>query len=346
MFGKKKKNKQEEMAAKQAAEKAAQENVANLQESENQSASQQTQSPKENIYVMPDRFYLEENKKNNKKIFIIVGILLFVGGGTLIAGVVVYNSYRADAPPTADENFVVESTPTPTPDLVPSPTPVIIATPTPTAETDQTPTPTETPSSTPDNSDIAVTGSVDIDSDGLTLNEEKIYSTNPSRDDTDNDGFSDGEEIQNGYSPIEQGKTLSNSRLVEEYKDNRYGFSILYPTRWLLSSSDLQAGRDIVFDSKISEKIFVHALETNRTYNSVSEYVTENYPEISASSLRSFSVDEYSGVKTVDELYFFLSIDGDLSNIIVLEYKPVSEAMRSFQTTFLMMVNSFENTGL
>ncbi len=43
----------------------------------------------------------------------------------------------------------------------------------------------------------------DIDQDGLTdVEEVGVYYTNPSVADTDGDGFSDGEEITNGYSPL------------------------------------------------------------------------------------------------------------------------------------------------
>ena len=49
--------------------------------------------------------------------------------------------------------------------------------------------------------------SEDIDSDGLTtVDEESIYHTNPLLPDSDGDGFNDGEEIKNGYSPLRNNK--------------------------------------------------------------------------------------------------------------------------------------------
>ncbi len=46
----------------------------------------------------------------------------------------------------------------------------------------------------------------DADSDGLTLEQEYLYLTNPFSDDTDGDGYKDGEEVVNGNSPTGNGK--------------------------------------------------------------------------------------------------------------------------------------------
>ncbi len=49
----------------------------------------------------------------------------------------------------------------------------------------------------------------DTDQDGLTDREEaKVYQTDPLSADTDGDSFSDGSEIQNGYSPKGDGKLM------------------------------------------------------------------------------------------------------------------------------------------
>lgn len=53
---------------------------------------------------------------------------------------------------------------------------------------------------------------VDSDSDGLTDEEEtQIYHTNPNDPDNDADGFEDGLEVKNGYSPLVVGKKLSEA---------------------------------------------------------------------------------------------------------------------------------------
>ncbi|MCK4745065.1 hypothetical protein KAS41_03310 [Candidatus Parcubacteria bacterium] len=47
---------------------------------------------------------------------------------------------------------------------------------------------------------------LDSDNDGLTEEEERIYKTNPFNPDTDNDGYSDGDEVKAGYNPNGEGK--------------------------------------------------------------------------------------------------------------------------------------------
>jgi hypothetical protein len=43
---------------------------------------------------------------------------------------------------------------------------------------------------------------VDSDQDNLSLDEEKLYGTNPDKADTDGDGYSDGVEVESGYNPL------------------------------------------------------------------------------------------------------------------------------------------------
>lgn len=48
--------------------------------------------------------------------------------------------------------------------------------------------------------------SSDPDEDGLSNQEETTYGTNPNVADTDNDGYLDGDEVENGYNPLGPGK--------------------------------------------------------------------------------------------------------------------------------------------
>lgn len=50
---------------------------------------------------------------------------------------------------------------------------------------------------------VASNGEIDSDGDGLSdYDEENIHGTHPHNPDTDNDGFSDGQEVENGYDPL------------------------------------------------------------------------------------------------------------------------------------------------
>lgn len=53
-------------------------------------------------------------------------------------------------------------------------------------------------------------GEIDSDNDGLSDYEEiHIYHTDPNNKDTDGDGYLDGEEVRNGFSPLVPGKKMS-----------------------------------------------------------------------------------------------------------------------------------------
>ncbi|MFA5961422.1 MAG: hypothetical protein WC848_01925 [Parcubacteria group bacterium] len=45
---------------------------------------------------------------------------------------------------------------------------------------------------------------LDGDQDGLSDEEEKVYTTDPNNSDTDNDGYSDGAEVRSGYDPLKK----------------------------------------------------------------------------------------------------------------------------------------------
>lgn len=47
---------------------------------------------------------------------------------------------------------------------------------------------------------------LDADHDGLTNTLERVYGSDPARSDTDGDGYDDGAEVENGYSPIGTGR--------------------------------------------------------------------------------------------------------------------------------------------
>lgn len=55
----------------------------------------------------------------------------------------------------------------------------------------------------------------DADQDGLSAEEEKAFGTDPTNNDTDGDGYSDGVEIESGYDPL---KPAPGDRVVPEEK--------------------------------------------------------------------------------------------------------------------------------
>ncbi len=57
---------------------------------------------------------------------------------------------------------------------------------------------------------------LDTDRDGLTLIDESKYNTDPQKSDTDGDGYNDGREVQNGYSPNGAGMMDANENQIPD----------------------------------------------------------------------------------------------------------------------------------
>ena len=111
-----------------------------------------------------------------------------------------------------DEFLYSEEEPevTPTPTIAPTNTPdVEEPTETPTVTPEETPTATVTPSTTPEVEEPTPTPDMilgdpfsDDDFDGLILQYEYAYGTDPNNYDSDYDGISDGDEVEMGYNPL------------------------------------------------------------------------------------------------------------------------------------------------
>ncbi|MCK5413441.1 MAG: hypothetical protein KAI57_03635 [Candidatus Pacebacteria bacterium] len=65
---------------------------------------------------------------------------------------------------------------------------------------------------------------IDTDSDGLTDFEEAMkYKTNPLKNDSDNDGYSDGQEIEGGYNPLGDGQLDIDNDGIGDADEKKYG---------------------------------------------------------------------------------------------------------------------------
>ena len=67
--------------------------------------------------------------------------------------------------------------------------------------------------------------SLDLDDDGLSLEEEYKYSTDPLNPDTDNDNYLDGVEVKNGYNPQGNGKLDLDGDGLPDYWEMQVGLS-------------------------------------------------------------------------------------------------------------------------
>ncbi len=68
----------------------------------------------------------------------------------------------------------------------------------------------------------------DFDQDGLTNKQEFIYNANPKERDTDNNGVSDGEEVEAGQSPIDEGTLEEQLKKIDLNDEDQDGLSLEY----------------------------------------------------------------------------------------------------------------------
>jgi len=87
---------------------------------------------------------------------------------------------------------------------------------------------------------INLSATVDADHDGLYKSDEIKHQTSLFKSDTDNDGYSDYEEVQNGYSPVVNESKLKNNALIRSAIDNKVYFIENNTKRYIISPSALE----------------------------------------------------------------------------------------------------------
>ncbi|PIR03895.1 MAG: hypothetical protein COV59_01770 [Candidatus Magasanikbacteria bacterium CG11_big_fil_rev_8_21_14_0_20_39_34] len=112
---------------------------------------------------------------------------------------------------------------------------------------------------------ILLADSIDLDKDGLTDKEEEVFDTDSGKKDTDDDGYSDGQEIRNlynpkGFAPVK----LIDSGLVEEYVSRNWGYQVYYPKTWKLGEVDYD-GTQVLLSAIEGDYIEIRAFEKEKS---------------------------------------------------------------------------------
>ncbi|MBI2426870.1 MAG: hypothetical protein HYV34_03395 [Candidatus Kerfeldbacteria bacterium] len=185
------------------------------------------------------------------------------------------------------------------------------------------------------NTNATVPDAKDSDKDGLTDTEEDLYQTGEKLPDSDNDGFLDGEEIENGYSPNGSG-TLEKTNLAKTYTNSVYSYSLLYPSAWPASSTD-DSESEVIFTSATSEFIEV-LVEENPSGLTITDWFLVESSGTEESDLVTRIVDGYKAVVSLDGLNVYIGV-GD--SIYTISYNVGLRKEASFRATFEMMIQSF-----
>lgn len=189
---------------------------------------------------------------------------------------------------------------------------------------------------------VQVSDSTDSDHDALTDVEETLYGTSATNADTDGDGFTDGAELMNGYSPRGTEK-LSQTNLVKEYLHPTQGYKIYYPSSWV-NSENPQIDEGRIFSTSTGELVSID-VQSNPSRLSARDWYIKQFPGVDFSKIQTISNTQKNlqGVLSLDGLTAYYTA-GDKAYIIAYNINLLSAA--NFRTTFTMMYRSFQLSSI
>ncbi|MFH0987747.1 MAG: hypothetical protein V1763_00030 [Parcubacteria group bacterium] len=313
----------------------------------------QPSSP-EKIFTMPMEYYLGENtisatrlgktvqvaankpatkvgavprKKTQWWLWILL-LLAVIGSAILLV-----KSFETPAVPTP---------PVQTPVVTPTPTPVVVP---PVEENNTVNNSTANNATTfsPANLkkfSLSLMSAVDSDKDGLTDSEETIFTTDPNLKDTDTDGYLDGEEGANFYSPVDKTLTrLWGKNFVSWYENATYDYKFLYPSGWLVKSVDATNPSEIMIMSDRNE--FINILQDKKTSGqTLDDWYLEQAPSVQASDLKHY--ETYNKIPVLESPDGFTVYFSQGDTIYIINYNIGIAEEANYPAIFSMVLNSFQ----
>ncbi|MFA6594086.1 MAG: thrombospondin type 3 repeat-containing protein [Candidatus Buchananbacteria bacterium] len=298
-------------------------------------------APTGEIYVMPEKFRTEATK--SKGLGLIIALIILFGVIAVSAGYFGYDYYAKSRipiqtqikPPVIE---VAETALTVPEEMAPTTTAMettSVATESPVTSTVATSTET-----TPETA-LAVTISLDTDSDNLTDVEEIIFGTLPANSDTDNDGYRDGVEVLNGYDPAKPGNAkIADSPFVARFNSdfNSDNFQIYYPKEWQVAQ--IKEGKQALITANTGEVIKL-TVKDNQARQTAMAWYLENHPQVGVSSLRLVDYGDLSGIFSPDGLTAYLT-GADKAKLYVFEYLSGRGSEFRYPNIFNFIVKFFE----
>ncbi len=301
----------------------------------------------EKIHVMPKRFYIAPKKRRSGFIFLIILGVVIVGGLAAAAYFLDENSKKSEeaslntntqkinqninqpasntnvAPPLINENQNINAN-------------LNTGVSTSTNANLNLNINTNTNVNTGEEIPSALLSALDADSDGLTSAEESLFGTNPVLSDSDGDTYNDGSELLDGYDPTQPSATLAESNLFITYNNPNY--SIIYPTLWQTREI---AEDEVIFQADTGEFVEVLII-LNPERLSLSSWYQSQFPNIDLNSVTAVRIGNLAGLRSADELNYYLVDSTDLSRVYLITYNVGNLSQTNFATTFNVMVKNFK----
>ncbi|MFH1145656.1 MAG: hypothetical protein V1707_01685 [bacterium] len=179
----------------------------------------------------------------------------------------------------------------------------------------------------------------DTDNDGLTDSEETLYRSDSNNPDSDGDSYLDGTEVRNLYSPGSGNATalLIESGLVKPYRNDVYGYQLLYPSSWAADSPVGSDGRTVLFTPpETGEVIEILALENDQNQQLLDWYVSRGGKRESVSEA---TVNGLTAITGLDGSFVYVAVKGRVYGMFYLGVEDPGSV--NFLTTFAMMRKSW-----
>ncbi len=180
--------------------------------------------------------------------------------------------------------------------------------------------------------------SADSDADSLTDMEEEIFGTDPNVWDVDRDGYYDGQEIYNLYSPIDFAPTkLIDSGLVREYINPVWQYRLYYPSNWQIGVVDEQYSR-VLFSTLTGDYIEARVVDKdpNETFTAWfgGNAQGQNFSDLNRLENRF----KEEGYRREDDLVAYFVTD---EKVFVLIYTPGTSGTVPYRHVMRLFYQSF-----
>ena len=189
------------------------------------------------------------------------------------------------------------------------------------------------------NTNSKIPATKDSDGDELTDTEESLYATEIDMPDTDSDGYIDGAELKQGYSPIGPGM-LNKTDIVKTYANNSYSYSINYPARWL-ARAVASDNSEVLFTSDTVEFVQITAVE-NIALLTIKEWYLTQFPEVTEEEIIYVPLGDLLGIINPNGQTIYIA---EARYVYSINYNTGLEKEANFFATFEMMYRSFTTDG-
>jgi hypothetical protein len=185
--------------------------------------------------------------------------------------------------------------------------------------------------------------SSDLDRDGLTDIEEELFNTDSGKPDTDSDGYEDGLEIFNLYSPNVIAPTrLIATGAVKEFLNPTFNYRIYYPANWAVGNVDPEY-RDMLFSTITGENIEVRVFDKKSNDESFESWFAEWAQSEQFGAIKDFNtVFKGKGRSRSDKLVYYFE---DSRYFYVIVYRVTASSVVNYKEVIEMMARSFRTSA-